>query len=67
MSKQIEVFTKSQEGATLVEYGVALIMAIVLGAGGLTQLSQTVSDQMAEGSEIMVGEGSVRTGDSANS
>ena len=66
MRKLFQDFRKSESGATLVEYGVALILAIVLGAGALTALSQSVADQMDQGSDTMIGEGSV-TGNGDNS
>ena len=42
-------FRKSENGATLVEYGVALILAITLGGGALVTLAGGVSDNMVCG------------------
>lgn len=41
-------FCKSETGATLVEYGVALILAIVVGGTALANLADDVSDQMSD-------------------
>ena len=38
---------RDEEGATLVEYGIALALAITLGAGALVTLSGEVGDSMA--------------------
>ncbi|MGI9390172.1 MAG: Flp family type IVb pilin [Boseongicola sp.] len=47
-------FRKSESGATLVEYGVALILAIVLGATALSNLAGDVSVQMGQASDAMI-------------
>lgn len=39
-------FRKTEEGATLVEYGVALILAIIVGGVALTNLAQDTDAQM---------------------
>jgi len=39
-------FRKSESGATLVEYGVALILAIVVGGAALVTLGGDVSETM---------------------
>lgn len=39
-------FRRNDEGATLVEYGIALALAITLGAGALVTLSGEVGDSM---------------------
>jgi pilus assembly protein Flp/PilA len=41
-------FRKSEDGATLVEYGVALILAIVVGGGALIALSDEVVENMED-------------------
>ncbi len=41
-------FIKSESGATLVEYGVALILAIVIGGGGLVALAGQVNTNMGD-------------------
>ncbi len=40
-------FRRDDEGATLVEYGIALALAITLGAGALVTLSGEVGDSMS--------------------
>lgn len=39
-------FRKSEDGATLVEYGVALILAIIVGGTALVTLADGVSNNM---------------------
>ena len=48
-----ERFTKSEEGATLVEYGVALVLAIVVGGVSLITLSEDVSENMNCGEQVL--------------
>lgn len=42
-------FRKSEDGATLVEYGVALILAIIVGGTALVTLAGGVSNNMDAG------------------
>ena len=41
-------FLVRDEGATLAEYGVALIVAIVIGASTMSFLADAVGDEIAE-------------------
>ena len=50
-------FRKSESGATLVEYGVALILAIVLGGGALVTLANQTGTNMTAGCNALVPEG----------
>ncbi|MDW4499969.1 hypothetical protein R5H30_18395 [Sulfitobacter sp. D35] len=43
----------SDEGATLVEYGVAIVLAVVVGTGGLLALGGEVNTQMGEAQAVM--------------
>ena len=54
MRMLFKTFRKTESGATLVEYGVALVLAIVLGATALANLAGDVSDQMGQASGAMV-------------
>ena len=45
----LKMFFKSESGATLVEYGVALILAIVLGGGALSILAGDTASQYDRG------------------
>jgi pilus assembly protein Flp/PilA len=49
-------FRRNEEGVTLVEYGIAITLAIVLGVGALSTLATSVGDSMgvAGGSMITV-------------
>ena len=53
MRKIFQNFRKSESGATLVEYGVALILAIVLGGGALSLLASQTGVQMNNGCDAM--------------
>ena len=46
-------FRKSEDGATLVEYGVAMILAVTVGALALTALGGDVSEAMNAAGTIM--------------
>lgn len=39
MKKLLKLFWKDEDGAALVEYGVALLVVIVAGAGGLVLIA----------------------------
>ena len=41
-------FLKSRDGATLVEYGVALIVAIIVGASAISALGNAVGKEITE-------------------
>ncbi len=41
-------FLRNESGATMVEYGVALILAIVIGGSGLVLLAGQVNANMAD-------------------
>ena len=43
----------SDEGATLVEYGIAIVLAVVVGTGGLLALGGEVNLQMGEAQAVM--------------
>ena len=45
-------FRKSEDGATLAEYGIALIVGIVLGGGALSLLAGDISTQVGKPSAI---------------
>ena len=44
---------KDEKGVTLVEYGIALVLAVTVGVGGLTVLATDVDDQVGEASGIL--------------
>ncbi|MGB3244516.1 MAG: hypothetical protein WBB25_08280 [Sulfitobacter sp.] len=46
-------FTKCDEGATLVEYGIALGLAVTLGAGALALLAGDVGAEMGQASAAL--------------
>lgn len=46
MRNLLSKFRRSESGATLVEYGVALLLAIVLGGGALVTLANQTGNNM---------------------
>ncbi|MAM62279.1 hypothetical protein [Maritimibacter sp. UBA3975] len=46
-------FRKDESGATLVEYGIALSLAITIGAGAFLTLSGDVSESMGAASSAL--------------
>ncbi|SMX22042.1 Flp family type IVb pilin [Boseongicola aestuarii] len=46
MFQIFKMFRKSESGATLVEYGVALILAIIVGGTALVTLADQTSNNM---------------------
>ncbi len=52
-------FRKSESGATLVEYGVALLLAIVLGGGALVALANQTTSNMEAGCAALQSSGEV--------
>ena len=50
-------FRKSEDGATLAEYGIALIVGIALGGSALIALSNDISGQMDDVSGIFNSDG----------
>ena len=46
-------FGRSDSGATLVEYGVALVVAIVVGGAALVTLADDTSGNMTEASSAL--------------
>ncbi len=55
----IETFLKSEKGATLVEYGVALILAISAGGVALITVGDQVGANMEAACEILQMDGEV--------
>jgi pilus assembly protein Flp/PilA len=55
--KTIKRFSKDEKGVTLVEYGIALILAVGLGAAALTELSTEIDAEMQQAEDIMANEG----------
>ena len=53
MRKIFQNFRKCESGATLVEYGVALIVAIVVGGIALTTLAEGTSEAMDEAETVL--------------
>ena len=46
-------FARDERGATLVEYGVAVVLAVVVGTGGLIALGNQVNNNMATADAAM--------------
>jgi len=53
MRNLIQMFVRDERGVTLVEYGIAIALAVALGIGALEALSGNISDAMtAAGAEM---------------
>ncbi|MFD0979749.1 Flp family type IVb pilin [Tropicimonas aquimaris] len=48
LTRTFKRFTKDEKGVTLVEYGIALVLAVGLGTAALTELGGAVGDKMGE-------------------
>ena len=49
-------FSRDEKGATLVEYGIAVVLAVVVGTGGLIFLAEQVNTNMTAADDAMVPE-----------
>ena len=47
-------FSRDEKGATLVEYGVAVVLAVVVGTGGLLFMANQVDGNMGAAQSAMV-------------
>jgi len=57
---------RSEEGATLVEYGIALGLAVTVGGSALLILSGDVNNQMSAASKALGGDGVIESTDTGN-
>ncbi|SNX70612.1 pilus assembly protein Flp/PilA [Cereibacter ovatus] len=53
LSSKLRSFRRDEEGVTLVEYGIAIILAVVVGGAALTTLGTSVSTQMGQATTIL--------------
>lgn len=53
MKKFISKFRRDEKGVTLVEYGIALVLAILVGGTALTLLGGEVNTQLGEAQATM--------------
>lgn len=47
-------FARDEKGATLVEYGIAVVLAVVVGTGGLITMANQVDNNMDSAQTAMV-------------
>lgn len=47
-------FARSESGATLVEYGIAVVLAVIVGTGGLIAMANQVNNNMGSANAAMV-------------
>lgn len=47
-------FARSESGATLVEYGIAVVLAVIVGTGGLILMADQVNGNMGTAEAAMV-------------
>ena len=62
LMKKLRSFRRDEEGVTLVEYGIALVLAVVVGTSTLSLLAQDVEGQMDAACNVMNSTGTVGTG-----
>jgi pilus assembly protein Flp/PilA len=55
LKKTFARFAKDEEGVTLVEYGIALTLAVAVGTLALANLGTAVTDQMDDATECLDG------------
>lgn len=55
LMKKLRSFRSNDEGVTLVEYGIALILAVGVGTVALTNLSTAVGDKMTDAKDCIDG------------
>ena len=48
ISSKVRSFLRSEAGATLVEYGVALLVAIIVGTAAINTLATAVGTEISE-------------------
>ena len=67
MKKLFGRFARDERGATLVEYGIAVVLAVIVGTGGLILMAQQVDNNMDTAQGAMVPQGDSTGGFSAPS
>ena len=55
LMKKLRSFRRDEEGVTLVEYGIALILAVTVGTVTLTGLANDVKGEMDGACNVMSG------------
>ncbi|MDI3334882.1 hypothetical protein QKW60_00510 [Defluviimonas aestuarii] len=58
---KLRSFRTDEEGVTLVEYGIALTLAIIVGVSALTNLGTNVSDEMVDACTVLNNSGTTNT------
>lgn len=53
LSSKLRSFRRDEEGVTLVEYGIAVILAVVVGAGALITLGGDIEKMLGEASSVL--------------
>lgn len=54
MKKLFGRFARDERGATLVEYGIAVVLAVIVGTGGLILMANQVNNNMDTAQGAMV-------------
>ncbi|MBA3910767.1 MAG: Flp family type IVb pilin [Rhodobacter sp.] len=53
LKKTFARLMKDEKGVTLVEYGIALTLAVLVGVGALTTLGENVDAEMTQASDVL--------------
>lgn len=62
LMKKLRSFRRNEDGVTLVEYGIALTLAVVVGATALSNLANNVDGEMTDACTVMNGTGTTNSG-----
>lgn len=54
MKKMLKTFWKDEDGAALVEYGVALLVVIIAGGGFLITLAGNTNDNFSDANAVVI-------------
>lgn len=53
LSTKLRSFRRDEEGVTLVEYGIAVILAVVVGTGALITLGDDIGNMLGAASNVL--------------
>ena len=53
LSSKLRSFRRDEEGVTLVEYGIAIVLAVLVGTGALITLAGSVEQKMFDADTAM--------------
>lgn len=54
---QLHRFNRSEDGATLIEYGIAVLVAVAVGTAGVTIFADEINDNIETACDLMSADG----------